>query len=275
MDKYQYYIMLRDPRVDNQKIVEVSRAQVGRDGLTLNEVALLLLAVGRIDAAETVRRELLQHNDLPSSHIPAFLSSALGFGSSTSIVPFEHAVICAVASPHQGVMSSKLDVLRHIQDNPDWWPWRKNLVCGEKTSIMHLLESNINSSSNPDYWVFGQQDKEDVLKQLLNMGEDINVVTTHFSPLSCLLRSCDLSTISDDDNVKSHPQRLKRWLAHCQHMLDASRALGADLNINSHLAYETALTSIYDYLEFPPYLCSTVPFSVSEVIVDEINASQA
>ena len=28
-------------------------------------------------------------------------------------------------------------------------------------------------------------------------------------------------------------------------------------------------------LEFPPYLCSTVPFSVSEVIVDEINASLA
>ena len=28
-------------------------------------------------------------------------------------------------------------------------------------------------------------------------------------------------------------------------------------------------------LEFPPYLCATVPFSVSEVIVDEINASQA
>lgn len=28
-------------------------------------------------------------------------------------------------------------------------------------------------------------------------------------------------------------------------------------------------------LEFPPYLCSTVPFSVSEVIVDEVNASLA
>ena len=60
-------------------------------------------------------------------------------------------------------------------------------------------------------------------------------------------------------------QRLHEAVNHGQSELAVSLAGHLDLHAEAN----------DNVLEFPPYLFPTVPFSVVEVIVDEINASQA